>query len=252
MPSRRPISTSFKKGHTLSMRKGDPRLLTCKKRGPDRKPRKKNARYGWAVNRKDPVATHRHKPEGTIDEMTLAYNQARGYQLVLLDYCDKEELPPEILKHQRRLFHFAKNGPNANKFMAYGSSKLLYADVLYILSCKVPARRLAEVFNVGIDTISDIRRGRAGEWREEYLLVRRLRMSATSRVKKNYKAPRITVLLDTDGGIVQHFSSIRKAKEFRRSWLIYNQKIPAKEVDLWIKGGKIDEMYPIQETSVIT
>ena len=239
------------------MRKGDPRLKVGK-RGPDKTKRKKKrirpgwAKRGWAVNRRKKIPLHRHKPEGTQEEMTLAYNQARGYQLVVLNYCDKEELPEEVLAQQRRLFHFAKNGPNANKFIAYGDGKLLQADVLYILSCKVPAAKLAKLFKVGVDTIKDIRQGNRPEWQDEYDLVRRLRKAVISRFKKNFTDVHITVLLDSEGKVVQHFSSIKKAKEFRRTWLIYNQKIPAKTVDSWIKTKQIDTIYPIEETTVIS
>lgn len=224
------------------MRKGDPRLKT---RGKDKKKRK-----GIDYNRCIP--RHTYKPEGTKEEMSLAYNEARGYQLVLLSYCEEEELPEEVLAHQRRLFHFTKNGPNANRFKLYGNSKLLYADVLFILSSKEPASRLSKLFDVGQDTIKDIRQGKAPEWRDEYDLVRRLRKSVISRFKKNFKDVHITSLLDSDGKTIQHFSSKAKARDFRRTWLIYNQKIKAKLVDSWIKSGQIDTIYPIEETTVIT
>lgn len=212
---------------------------------------KKNRGWGLDINRRNYSPIHRDKPKGTQEEMTLAYNQARNYQLVLLDYCDKEELPDDVLAHQRRLFHFARNGPNKNKFMAYGSGKLLQADVLYILSCKSPASLLAKKFGVSKDVVSDIKKGKKAEWADEYRLIRRVRSGLLSRFKKNYKDLYVTVLLDLDGNIVQHFSSPKKAKEYRRTWLIHNQKIRAKEVDSWIKDGKIDDMYIIKETTVI-
>ena len=251
------FTNGFQKGHKLSPKKGHFKGVVRARRSRDLVKRKRKSvnrqMYGWEINRKNPIPIHKHKPEGTIEELTLAYNKARGYQLVVMNYADKDmEIPPEVLAEQRRIFHFAKNGPNYNKFIAYGNGKLLYADVLYILSCKVPASKLAKTFNVSLDLIKNIRQGRQSEWLEEYELVLRIKRATYSKHKKNFLQTNITVLRDEKGNTVQHFSSIKKAKEYRRHWLMHNQKIKRVIVDDWISTGKIDKLYPIEEATVIT
>lgn len=211
-------------------------------------------RHQMHKNRKNYVPAHRKRPEGTEDEMTEAYNQALGYSVVLMDYADKSEvIPDEVLAQQRRIFHFAKNGPTKGYFIANnGESKLTSPDVLYILSVKIPARILAKTFNVEEITVRRIRSGESLQWSDEYRLVRRLRKAVMGKYKKNFLKTHVTLLMDASTDtVLQLFSSKKKAVEYREIWLINNRKYPTPEVRHWLDTGKVDKLFPIIEREMM-
>lgn len=197
------------------------------------------------------TASGKKIPEGTEEEMAEAYGHAVTYQATIIDYADKEDLPQEVIDYQRRIFHFAKYGPRKGFFKLYPNSKLVSADVLYILSAKIPKKDIAKRFNISEDTIGGIRCGKDKDWLDEYHLVRRLRKAIRGQRKKNWSKEHITTLTDsTTGELIALLSSIRKAKEYRRDYLMFKRKILAKDVKVLEKSGELDTLFPIEERTV--
>lgn len=190
-------------------------------------------------------------PEGTELEMSIAYNQARGYQARIIDYADKEDLPQEVLDHQRRIFHFTKHGPRKGFFCLHDNVKLFSADVLYILTAKVPKKLLAKKFNVAEGTIQRIRNGERNEWLDEYHLVKRIRTALYGKFKKNFKEKHITTLSDgKTNKVIAFFSSKRKARDYRRFFVRKPLNKNTEEVEKIEESGELDLLYPIEERSV--
>lgn len=195
---------------------------------------------------------HKDVPSGTKEELSLAYNQAREFQIKLLHYVDKEDISDEEIQHQRRLFHFVKNGPRKGFFVAYDKAKLVQADVLYILSVKMPKHLLAKQFNVAEGTIQRIRNGESKEWIDEYNLVKRLRKAAISKFKKNNLGTHVTLLSNgKTKEIIASFSSKKKAVEYRESYLLYRLKIGKEVYAAMKKKSTLDTLYPITEMEMI-
>ena len=187
-------------------------------------------------------------PEGTEEEMTQAYNETLHYQAVLIDYADKEEIPQEVLDHQRRIFHFARHGPRKGFFYQYSKSKLVQADVLYILTAKVPAKILAKKFKVDYTLILDIRKGKKREWIQEYNMIRRLRTAIACKYKKNWSEKHVTLIIDSQSNeVIALLSSKRKARDYRRTWMVHNLGYDKEKVEELEGSGELDLMYPIIE-----
>jgi len=190
-------------------------------------------------------------PKGTDEELADAYGHAATYQAVILNYADKDDMPQEVIDYQRRIFHFAKYGPRKGFFKLYPNSKLVSADVLYILTAKIPKKDIAKKFNISEDTVGGIRSGKDNDWLDEYHMVRRIRKAILGQRKKNWSEKHITTLTDASTNqIIALFQSIRKAKDYRRTYLIYQRKIKAKEVMKMEKDGSINDLYPVEERVV--
>ena len=198
------------------------------------------------------IPRHRHIPDGTDKELEDAYLKAMEYQITLLNYADKEEgISDEELAFQKRYIHFLKNGPRKGRFTVYNKAKLTYPDVIYILSVKKPRHILAKQFGVAEGVIQRIREGKAGEWKEEYDLVRRLRRAVMCKYKKNFLDTHITLLTNANTGeVIALFSSKKKAEEYRREYLIHNQKMKKEIYERQKKSGEIDLMFPIEERTM--
>ena len=126
-------------------------------------------------------------PKGTKEELDEAYGIAMEYQLRILDYSDKDDIPQEVLDEQRRIMHFSIKGPRRGYSVGYGKHKLVQADVLYILTVTTPSRLLAEKFKVAKKTIEEIRRGESVKWLYEYKLIRRLRTALRGNMRQLFK-----------------------------------------------------------------
>lgn len=196
--------------------------------------------------------SHLLVPEGTKEEMNMAYNQSREYQVKLMDYADKDDIPDEVFAQQRRLIHFIKKGPRRGFFVADPRSKITQADVLFILSTKLPSKSLGEKYNVSATVIQNIRQGNDHLWIDEYNLVKRIRVALYGRYKKNWRKEYITVLRDSSTGEnIAFFSSKKKAKDYRMYWLMHNQKITGDAYSEMRDSGQMDILYPIEESEVI-
>ena len=190
-------------------------------------------------------------PKGSAEEMEEAYGHASTYQATIIDYADKEDFPQEVIDYQRRIFHFAKYGPRKGFFKLYPNSKLVSADVLYILSAKIPKKVIAKRFNISEWTIAGISSGRDNDWLDEYHLVRRIRKALVGKYKKNWKKAHITTITDSSTGeLIALLQSIRKAKEYRRGYLKYKRKISSEDFDRMEKDGELDILFPIEERTV--
>jgi hypothetical protein len=127
-------------------------------------------------------------PEGTQEELTDSFEIASNYLYNILYYGDKPEIIPQyILDQERRIFSFCKKGPRAAYFRLDPNSKLVSADVLYMLTSTLPAKYIAEKFNMCERKVRAIRRGEVQEWYWEYLLVRRLTTIITTNLKRTKK-----------------------------------------------------------------
>lgn len=195
------------------------------------------------------IPLHRYKPKGTKEEMDLAYNRAREFTLKILDYTEKENLPDDVLEEQKRLLHFYLNGPRKGYFVAYNSSKLTQAEVLYILTVTTPKNYLAEKFNVSERLIQNIRHGLSPEWHDEYLLVKRLKTSIRGHLKSSGTHKIVYLVIDgKTNKTLAVLTSERKAKEYRKDIL----KLKAEEYRTKLKSGELDLLYPIQRMDLLT
>lgn len=188
---------------------------------PKMVPRHKVPKY--AKNNGGTIETRTHKytndkqPKGTPEEINQAIGKALEYQLKVLDYSDKDELPVEVVEQERRYLHYACRGPRRGVFRAYGNSKLFQADVLYILTNKKSAQDMADLFKVSKDLVLAIKAGRKLEWEHEFRLVRRIRASVRANIRMLYKAEcSLTVwgIFTNEGELKQLITSERKAKKF--------------------------------------
>jgi len=190
-------------------------------------------------------------PKGDEDELKEAYEIVSTYQATILDYANKEDMPQEVIDYHRRIFHFAKYGPRKGFFKLYPNSKLVSADVLYILSAKIPRRLMAEKFKVSEETIAGIMKGGDRDWLDEYYLVRRLKKALTGTYKKNWSDTHITLLTErSTKEVIAIFSSPKKAREYRKTFLIYKRKVGIEKINAMIKSGEIEHHFPIEERVV--
>lgn len=192
------------------------------------------------------------EPEGTDEELLEAYNINKEYTYKLLSYADKDGgISKEELDRLKRIFIFATQGPRASHFVFGKRNKLVSADILYILSCSVPAKNLAETFGVSSRHINYIRQGRYDEWKLEYDLVKRLgvvirghirsiKSSSTTRI---YSLSRITPSGNKE--VLYYLSSRRKAIAMRNSF------ITKAELNKLTKSESLDIVYPIDQIEIL-
>ena len=191
-------------------------------------------------------------PEGTKEEMEEAFEVTSSYLYKLLDYADDPEgIPQDVLDYERRIFSFAKVGPRAGYFRFDRKSKLVSADVLYILTCTLPAKVVGKKFGICERKIGAIRRGEVEEWYWEYALIKRIRVMLTARQRQANKAPRtrvfsISKLVDIGKEeILLYVTGLRKAKSIRQDI------IPLREYKKLEENNTLDIVYPIKQIEVI-
>jgi hypothetical protein len=194
-------------------------------------------------------------PEGTQEEMEEAFNVAENYLYNILSYADKEEhIPDDVLQMERRIFSFCKRGPRAAYFRLDPMSKLVSADVLYMLTSTLPAEHIAKKFNMSGRKVRAIRRGESDEWYWEYLLVRRLK--AILRANMDERKKRISKLttciytvseLNEKQGydVIAHISSFRNATKYRKDI------IPEKRYNKLLENRTLDIIFPITKVDLL-
>ena len=194
------------------------------------------------------------EPEGTMEEKKEAFEVASKYLYKILDFADKDEgVPKEVVDREKRIFAFCRQGPRAS-YIAHGArSKLVSADVLYILSSTIPAKNIALQYDIKENQVRKIRRGDEPSWEWEWRFVNRMRniikarlrsSDPTSLTKKIYSISKI----DEKGKkeILYYISSLRKAKKLREDMLT---KVEYKKIT---KDNTIDLLYPIDLIEVLT
>lgn len=191
-------------------------------------------------------------PTGTKEEMEEAFEVASNYMYKLLDYADKDEVIPEdVLEKERRIFSFCKVGPRAAYFRLDSTSKLVSADVLYMLTSTLPAEHIAKRFGMSGRRVRAIRRGELREWYWEYLLIRRLRTIVQARLKcakKGTKAKMYSIskLVGVDKYEILHYASGRLKLVRLREDII-----PPKEYEEMVASKTLDILYPINQIDLL-
>lgn len=191
-------------------------------------------------------------PEGTQEELMDAFEIASSYLYKILDYADKEEvIPKEVLDKERRIFSFAKRGPRAAYFRLDSKSKLVSADVLYMLTSTLPAKYIALKFNINERKVRAIRRGEVSEWYWEYLLIRRLRTIITAKLRnakkgvtaKMYSLSKLTGPDKYE--ILMYASGKTKLARLRQDI------IPPKEYEELVCAKTLHIIYPIDQIDLL-
>jgi hypothetical protein len=191
-------------------------------------------------------------PTGSPEEKEEAFEVASNYMYKLLDYADKDEvIPADVLERERRIFSFCKVGPRAAYLRLDATSKLVSADVLYMLTSTLPAEHIARRFNMSGRKVRAIRRGEAREWYWEYLLIRRLRVIIQARLKVAKKGTKakmysISKLVGIDKYEILHYASGRlKLVKLREDI------IPPKEYEEMVSSKTLDILYPINQIDLL-
>lgn len=178
------------------------------------------------------------RPPGTPEEMQQAYDKALEYQLRLLDFSDEEGVSEEIIAEQKRHLYYAIKGPRRHYFHTHKRSKLVQADILYIMTVTTPSRELSELFNVSIELINKIRGGKLPDWDIEFRLVRRIRTRIRGNLKQLHKKESdLTVYgIFKDDKLLHLITSKRKVKSFRE--------------DAYGRFKNYEDIYEIRELKV--
>jgi len=191
-------------------------------------------------------------PTGSKEEMNEAFKVANSYLYKLLDYAERNEAPSdEELAKERRIFSFCKAGPRAAYFRLDPMSKLVSADVLYLLTSNLPASHIAKKFNMCERKVRAIRRGETEEWYWEYLLIRRLRTIISARFKsskKGYKAKMYSLskLVGINKYDILMYSSGRLNLVKLREDIV-----PKKEYKQMLEDNTLDIIYPINQIDLL-
>lgn len=189
-------------------------------------------------------------PEGTKEEINLAYNVANDISVRILNYSSTEEIPKDILDFQRRLIYFLRDGPRKGYMAVDTTSKVTQSDVLYILTSWECNQDLAEKFNISKRLVELLKAGDRDTWKEEYNLVKKLssRIRKSLERKYNNKSKTIAVLGNIGSKELLYFSNKLTAKFYRKK-LLTNPKHASyigdtryEELDAL---GEIDKLYPI-------
>jgi hypothetical protein len=199
-------------------------------------------------------------PTGTHIELVKEWERAERYLYKILSYAPKDTEKPltkEQLERERRYLKFLRLGPRAGYLRHATKTKLTSADVLYILTCTIPAKKLQEMYNVSHETINGIRRGSFVEWTWEYHFVKRLKTHIKSEIysygghgnKEEHARIRIFKLErlnpDMTLEVVGYITGIRKAKVMRQE--LCNKK----DYDRYVKDGTLEIYWPITKIDVM-
>lgn len=207
--------------------------------------------FQWRVGKRDYTHWYSKPPKGTQEELERAFRMSETYLYKLIDFADRDqEMTKEELEEARRIFAFSKQGPKAAYLLANPRSKLVSADVLYILTTTLPATNIAKKYGIQVEEVKKIRRGESPSWDWEYRFVKRLRGAVKGKLIQAKTQRRIfsisKVISPTKKEILVYVSSLRKAKELRRSLM------PKPELYKLEKNGTLDIVYPIELVEVLT
>lgn len=197
-------------------------------------------------------------PTGTPEQLRETWEKSQDYLYRILSYAPKDkELTPEQLEEERRYFQFIRLGPRAGYLRHSPKTKLTSADVLYILTCTLPAKKLAPIYGVSEETINGIRRNAFVEWSWEYYFVKRLKTHIRSEIlcygghggkeKDSYiRLYKIDRLKEGDTyETVGYASGIRKAQSIRK------ELCPKKDYERYLKNKTLDIMWPITKIDIL-
>jgi hypothetical protein len=193
-------------------------------------------------------------PTGTQEELISAWRLADEYMYNILSYAPKmaTQLTAEELANHRRYMQFLRLGPRAGHLIHDTKSKLTSADVLYILTCCLPAKYLEKVYNVSYETINGIRRNAFVEWSWEYYFVKRIKTHVKSEIYKLggsgrnnetacarfYKLEKLNTAT-SKFEVMAYISGLRKAQTMRVELL------PKREYRRLLRSRTLDIVYPI-------
>lgn len=189
---------------------------------------------------------------GTKEELEEAWKVAEEYLYKILEYAEKDELIPEDkLDEARRIFAFVRQGPRAHHFVVQQDTKLTSADVLYFLSCNVPATLIADRYGISPVELRNIRNGTNPVWEWEYRFVKRLKAIIKNKLRERditttpvvYRLSR--VLSPTSKEDILFATSYNKAKKMRLDI------ITKKELNELTKAGTLDVVYPIEAIQLV-
>jgi hypothetical protein len=184
--------------------------------------------------------------------MGEAFEVASSYMYKLLDYSDKkEEIPDDVLAKERRIFSFCKVGPRAGYFRLDPMSKLVSADVLYMLTSTLPAKYIAAKFGMCERKVRAIRCGETEEWYWEYLLIRRLKtiIRATYRLSKKTTSSAAYSLSKLVG--IDKYEILLYASGKYKLVRLRKDIIKPKEYDELVKNKTLDIIYPIKQIELL-
>ncbi len=206
--------------------------------------------FQFRTNKRKYVHWYSKKPEGTQEELEKAFKMSETYLYKLLDYAEADtELTKEELAEARRIFAFSKQGPKAAHFMANQRSKLVSADILYILTSTLPSTNISKMYGIQKEEVKKIRRGESPSWDWEYRFVKRMKGLIKGKLIQSHLYRRIftvsKVISPEKKEILLYTSSLRKAKELRQSI------IPKMEWYQLEKKGTVDIIYPIELIQVL-
>lgn len=206
--------------------------------------------YQFRTDKRKYTHWYNQKPNGTQEELEEAFRVSETYLFKILDYAEKDELiSKEKLEEYRRIFAISKQGPKARHLLSDNRSKLVSADILYILTTTLPASHIAKRYELQVDEVRRIRRGESPTWDWEYRFVKRIKGMIKGRMIQQDIRQRIysvsKVLSPDKKEILIYTTSHRKAKELRESI------IPKMEMYKLIKNKSLDIIYPIELIEVI-
>jgi hypothetical protein len=191
-------------------------------------------------------------PEGTQEELANSFEVASAYLYRLLDYAEQEDqVTKEELDEERRIFSFCKAGPRAAYFRLDPKSKLVSADVLYMLTSTLPAKYIAEKFNMCERKVRAIRSGDTEEWYWEYLLIRRLKTIIAANLRSAKKGTdakmySLSKLVDYDKyEILMYATGKYKLSRLRKDI------ITPKEYEKLLKNKTLNIVYPINQIDLL-
>jgi hypothetical protein len=191
-------------------------------------------------------------PIGTKEEMTEAFDIASEYMYKLLDYAEKDDdISKEDIDRERRIFSFCKVGPRAGYFRLDPMSKLVSADVLYMLTSTLPASHIAAKFGMCERKVRAIRRGEVQEWYWEYLLIRRLRTIISTKLRRSNKngQSRIYSLSKLVG--IDKYDILMYASGRLKLVRLREDIIAPKEYARLVETKTLDITYPINQIDLL-
>jgi hypothetical protein len=191
-------------------------------------------------------------PSGTPDQMNEAFEIASEYMYHLLDYADKKvPISNEELERERRIFSFCKIGPRAGYFRLDPNSKLVSADVLYMLTSTLPAKYIAAKFGMCERKVRAIRRGETEEWYWEYLLIRRLKTIITTNLRSAKKGVTAKMYSLSKLVGVNKYEILMYASGKHKLTRLREDIIPIKEYVSLIETKTLDIIYPINQIDLL-
>lgn len=206
-------------------------------------------RYGYNIKRRN--LSWQGEIEGTEEQHLSAATKTRNYLYKLLDYSEKEEIPsPEEIEEMRRIYSYARQGPRAWYQRFNKKNKLTSADVLHILSSKVPSRLMAKYIGISDTKVRKIRRGEMPCWEWEFDLIRRLKgiITADLKYKVGVRQSLYVVSKLVKPGV---YEDLYYTTSQRRGNALIKDMLTKKEYDKLTKEGTLSLHYKVRKEDII-